>query len=120
MIEVLRSYMRARNFVIHDFVIMPDHLHLLLTVPAETGLEKALQLIKGGFSRRATIELGFRGEIWQRGFSDVRITNDQSFRIHQEYILRNPVKAGLANAEHEYRFGSAYLKKLKQQRAASS
>ncbi len=72
-----------------------------------------MQLIKGNFSYRAKKELGFTGGIWQRGFSDVRITGQESFIAHQEYIYNNPVKAGLANTPEEYPYSSAYLRKLK-------
>jgi len=99
---------------VHDFVIMPDHVHVLMTLPGETSLEKAVQLIKGGFSFRAKKELGFMGEIWQRGYSDVQILDGVSFKRHQEYIDKNAVKAGLANRPEEYPFGTAYLKKRKQ------
>ena len=98
---------------VHDFVIMPNHVHILMTLPGEMSLEKAMQLIKGSFSYRANKELGFRGEIWQRGYSDVRILDDQSFQRHREYIENNPVKAGLANRPAEYPFGTAFLKKQK-------
>jgi putative transposase len=98
---------------VHDFAVMPNHVHILMTVPGDVSLEKAMQLIKGGFSFRANRELGFRGEIWQRGFSDVRIVDDLSFQHHREYIENNPVKAGLANSPDEYPFGSRYLKKHK-------
>jgi len=98
---------------VHDFVIMPNHIHILMTVPGEMSIEKAMQLIKGGFSFRANKELGFRGEVWQRGYSDVRILDDKSFQQHREYIENNPVKAGLANTPDEYPFGTAYLKKRK-------
>jgi putative transposase len=113
LIEVLRSYMREGKMTVHDFVIMPNHVHILMTVPGEMSLEKAMQLIKGSFSFRANKELGFRGEIWQRGFSDVQILNDQSFQQHHEYIENNQVKSGLANKPDEYPFGSTYLKKQK-------
>ncbi len=112
-IEVLRSYMRSGKLAVHDFVIMPNHVHILMTVPGGMSIEKAMQLIKGSFSFRANKELGFRGEIWQRGYSDVRILDDQSFQQHREYIENNPVKAGLANSREEYPFGTAYLKKQK-------
>jgi putative transposase len=72
-----------------------------------------MQLIKGTFSFCANKELGFRGEVWQRGYSDVRILDDQSFQQHREYIENNSVKAGLANMPEEYPFGTAYLKKKK-------
>jgi putative transposase len=112
-IDVLRSNMRAGRFTIHEFVVMPNHVHILLTIPGSMSIERAVQLIKGGFSYRAGKELGFRGEIWQRGFSDVRITNQQSFREHQAYIDHNPIKAGIASSPGEYPFGSAHLKQLK-------
>jgi putative transposase len=74
-IDVLRSYTAARKFVVHDFVVMPDHVHLLLTVDESMSIEKAMQFIKGGFSYRAKKELGYQGELWQRGFSEVRISD---------------------------------------------
>jgi putative transposase len=70
-------------------------------------------LIKGGFSFRAKKELGFAGEVWQRGFSDVRVPDELSFKQHQEYIGNNPVKAGLSISPEEFPFGSAYLKRQK-------
>lgn len=112
-IEVLRTYVQTRKFTIHDFVVMPNHVHILLTVPGDSSLEMAMQLIKGGFSFRAKRELRFQGEVWQRGFSDVRITDDRSFRQHQVYIHQNPVKAGLADSPENYSYGSAHLKKQK-------
>jgi putative transposase len=112
-IDVLRSTMRTKGIVIHNFVVMPNHVHILITVPGEMSLEKAMQLIKGGFSFRANKELGFRGEIWQRGYSDVRVVDERSFQQHREYMGNNPVKMGLANSPEEYPFGSACLKKKK-------
>jgi putative transposase len=107
--------MRTGKFNVHDFVAMPNHLHVLLTIPGTISIEKAVQLIKGTFSYRAKKELGFNGEIWQRGFSDVRITDEHSFQDHQTYIDNNPVKAGLVDSPLDYQGGSAYLKNLKRQ-----
>ena len=112
-IDVLRSYTLARKFKVHDFVVMRNHDHLLLTVDGTMSIEKAMQLIKGNFSYRAKKELGFIGEVWQRGFSDVRVTDEASFTTHQEYIYNNPVRAGLANVPEEYPYSSAFFKKLK-------
>jgi putative transposase len=82
-------------------------------VNAEKRVETAMQLIKGVFSYRAKRELGFSGEVWQRGFSDVLVADEQSLRVHQKYIEQNPVKAGLAKSPEEYRFGFTYLHKVK-------
>jgi putative transposase len=72
-LDVLRSYVSANRFRVHDFVVMRDHIHLILTVGADMTVEKAVQLIKGNFSYRAKKELGIQSEIWQRGFSEARI-----------------------------------------------
>jgi putative transposase len=62
-IDVLRSYTLAGKFKVHDFVVMRNHVHLLLTVDGEMSIEKAAQLVKGNFSYRANKELGFTGGI---------------------------------------------------------
>ena len=71
-IDVLRSNVKLGKFRVHDFVVMPDHVHLLISVDRSISIEKAVQLIKGGFSYRVKKEHGYLGEVWQRGFSDVR------------------------------------------------
>ena len=93
LIDVLRSNVAADKFQLHEFVIMPDHLHLLMTLPGDMAIEKAMQLIKGGFSYRLKKEFGYQGEVWQRGFSEVRISDGQSFLQHREYIVQNPVQS---------------------------
>jgi putative transposase len=74
LIDVLRSNVAAGKFELHEFVVMPDHLHLLMTLPVDMTIEKAMQLIKGGFSYPLKKECGHQGEVWQGGFSEVRIT----------------------------------------------
>lgn len=113
LIDTMRSYAKANKFVMHDFVVMPNHLHALMTIDNLTSIERAVQLIKGRFSYRVTKELGYQGEVWQPGFSEVRILDRASFLKHREYIEQNPVKAGLAEKPEDYPFGSAYFKKKK-------
>ena len=84
---------------------MPDHFHLLLT--PVTSLEKAVQLIKGGFSHRVKADLGSSMEIWQRGFSDHRIRDAQDYQRHREYIHQNPVRAGYVAKAEDYLYSSA-------------
>jgi putative transposase len=115
LIDVLRSNVAAGKFQLHEFVIMPDHLQLLMTLPVDMSIEKAMQLIKGGFSYRLKKEFGYQGEVWQRGFSEARITDGQSFMQHCEYIIQNPVKAGLVETGEQYPYSYTYLAKQKAQ-----
>src|SRR5712691_12667345 len=65
LIDVLYHYREQRKYLLHEFVIMPDHFHVLITVGAELTVQKAVQFIKDGFSFRAGRELGFRAPVWQ-------------------------------------------------------
>lgn len=113
LIDVLRQNTAAGKFTVHEFVIMRNHFHALVKVPVGTTIERAVQLIKGGFSYRAKKELGFNGEIWQRGFSDVRISDQETFERHVQYISENPVRAGYAVSAEKYPYCSAYLRRWK-------
>ena len=116
LVDVLRSHVAAHKFQLHDFVIMPDHVHLLVTVEDEMTIEKAMQLIKGTFSYRLKKEFGYLGEVWQRGFSEVRVYDDASFARHREYIAENPVKARLAESPGQFPYCYTYLAAKKARR----
>jgi putative transposase len=104
MINTLYHY-RGTAYLRHDFVVMPDHIHVLLT--PNTSLEKAVQFIKGGFSYRAKKELGSNMEVWQKGFSDHRIRDASDYELHQVYIWQNPVRKGLCARAEDYPDSSA-------------
>jgi putative transposase len=92
--EIILHY-TGTGYSLHAWVIMPDHLHMLL-VPTET-LEKAVQLIKGGFSFRAKREFTWNSDIWQPGFTDRRIRDEAEWKNHLNYIRMNPVHAHLVS-----------------------
>jgi putative transposase len=55
-LEILYHYRGESKYLLHEFVLMPNHFHLLIT-PSGITLERAMQLIKGGFSHRAGQEV---------------------------------------------------------------
>ncbi len=103
----LNGYRAQGKFQLHEFAVMPNHVHLLLSPGAEITVERAVQLIKGGFSFRAGKELGFRGEIWQRGYVDHRIRDTQDYACHRTYIHMKPVRAHLCESAAAFAFSSA-------------
>jgi putative transposase len=109
-IEVLFHYQRQGRYHLHEFVVMPDHFHLLLTPIIPVTIEKAVQFIKGGFSYRARKELGFAGEIWQTSFYDRRVRDAEEYARFRHYIHMNPVRRGLVAAPEEFPYSSARLK----------
>jgi putative transposase len=86
---------------------MPDHFHLLITVGSQMTIERAIQLVKGGFAFRAGKELGLKAPIWQKGFSEVRVLDSEAFENQRDYIHNNPVVAKLAASAERYSYSSA-------------
>jgi putative transposase len=85
LLDTFERYAAALH--LHDFVIMPDHVHLLLT--PQVPLERAAQLIKGGFSHSARKSFEWSGDLWQPGFTDHRIRDAADWHQHLEYIQKN-------------------------------
>jgi putative transposase len=107
LIDTLFHYRDQGEYKLHAFVVMRDHFHVLLTIGGKGTIEKAMQKIKGGFSYRARAELGFRGEIWQRGFTDERVWDAEQFLSARQYIHNNPVRKGMVAVAEDYSFSSA-------------
>jgi REP-associated tyrosine transposase len=94
-------------YQLHEFVIMPNHFHLLMTPGATTTLEKSMQLIKGGSSHEIHAQRGHRMEIWQVGFHDWTIRDGEDYQAKVRYIHLNPVRAHLVDQAANWSFGSA-------------
>jgi putative transposase len=105
LIDTLYHY-RGSAYLLHEFVIMPDHIHVLLT--PLTSVEKAVQFIKGGFSYRAKKELGSNMEVWQAGFQDHRIRDANDYSSHVVYIHNNPVKERLCEDPQDFPYSSVH------------
>jgi putative transposase len=105
LIDILYHY-RSSAYLIHEFVLMPEHFHVLITPSGS--LERAVQYVKGGFSYRAKKELGSKMEVWQKGFSDHRIRDAEDYERHVEYIHLNPVRKHLCDKPEDYPYSSAH------------
>ena len=106
-LKTLYGHRHQEKFALHAFVLMPDHVHLILTPAADVTLERVMQFIKGGYSHAAGKEIS-RREIWQKGFTDHRIRDAQDFAGHRLYIHQNAVMGRLVARAEEYRYCSAF------------
>ncbi len=107
LVHVLLHYREQKKYLLHEYVVMPDHFHLLLTPGPETTLERAMQLIKGGFSHQARKELGFTGNLWQSSYVDRRVRDYREYQQFRKYIHQNPVKRLLVSAGEYFPYSSA-------------
>jgi putative transposase len=94
-------------YQLHEFVVMLNHFHLLITPGESTSLEKAVQLIKGGSSHEIHKVSGNHLEIWQVGFHDWTIRDREDYQSKVRYIHMNPVRARLVEQPGDWLFGSA-------------
>lgn len=106
-VEHLHRCRSQRIFLLHSFVLMPDHFHLILTPAPEITLERAVQFVKGGSSHAMGMLANRNAPIWQRGFSDHRIRELNDYGIHLNYINMNPVRRGLVESPERFRWCSA-------------
>jgi putative transposase len=104
MVETLQVYREKGSFAMHAFVVMPDHVHVLLTPAAAVSLEKAMQLMKGRFSFR----LKSKSDVWERGHFDRRVKGREGYEACVRYIHANPAAAGMVDRGEAYVFSSAY------------
>jgi putative transposase len=101
-LETLQHYRREGHYKLHAFVVMPDHIHLLIT-PNIT-LERAMQLIKGA----SPTVLKSKFPIWQKGFTDRRMRDRADFLTHKNYIHDNPVRGRLCQRQEDFPYSSAH------------
>lgn len=100
------EYRDKGNYLLHDFVLMPNHVHLILT-PSSASLEKCMQLIKGGSSFEIHKLRGSRTEIWQSGFHESRVKSWADYQKKRDYVMFNPVAAKLVECPEGWPFSSA-------------
>ncbi|MCC5810006.1 MAG: transposase [Ectothiorhodospiraceae bacterium] len=101
-----RHIARQYPFTTEAIVILPDHLHVLWTLPdGDADYPLRLQLLKS----RATRELrcvGVRDAVWQRRYWEHYVRDGNDFRRHMDYIAYNPVKHGLVSVPWYWPHGS--------------
>ena len=101
--QTILDYRGQGRFLLHAYVIMPDHFHALITPAADVSLEKAMQFIKGGFSFRLKSKL----DVWMRSFNESQIMSAEKFANCVRYIEENPVRRGGGASAEAFEFSSA-------------
>ena len=113
--QAVQKVRRSHPFDIHAWVVLPDHLHCIISLPAgDTDFALRWRLIKIRFSKsvpatkwRSTTRLrrGERG-IWQRRYWEHLIRDERDFAAHMDYVHINPVKHGLTKCVTDWRYST--------------
>jgi putative transposase len=105
-LEQVRLHFQMR---VYGYVVMPEHVHLLLSEPAGETLSKAMQLLKNQVSiqaRREGRRMAGEAPFWQARYFDHNVRNHAGFATQLHYIHRNPVKRGLCHAPEDWPWSS--------------
>ncbi|MGA2185774.1 MAG: transposase, partial [Bryobacteraceae bacterium] len=95
------------HYEMHSWVIMPNHVHLLLT--PQVSVSQLLGSLKAATARQANLLLRRTGlAFWQDERYDHVVRSDDEFRRVQRYIENNPVRACLAARPEDYEWSSAW------------
>ena len=84
---------QERHIAVGRYVLMPDHVHVFVTGPAEFRLEQWVRVLKTELGKTLKA-LGHKPEFWQRGFFDHVLRNDESYGQKWQYVRDNPACAG--------------------------
>jgi putative transposase len=106
LVECMLRYRNQGSFLLHEFVVMPNHLHLMLTPASDTSIEKAMQFIKGGSSHEIHRRRELKLQVWQSGFHEETVRDSNDFWNKTSYIHMNPVRAHLVERPEAWPFGS--------------
>ena len=116
--QAVAKVQRVRPFIVEAEVVMPDHLHMIWTMPdADANYATRIRLIKTAFTKDlssrdssvATSESRIRkGErdVWQRRYWEHVIRDERDFQAHLDYIHANPVQHGLVARPIEWPYST--------------
>jgi len=100
---------RDHEFAILAYCFMPDHLHLLVEALSETSdLIAFAHAVKQRTSYEHRCQFQ-NGALWQKGYFEHVVRDDESMKTQAKYILENPVRAGLVNEPLAYRFSGSLV-----------
>jgi len=115
--EAVRATLRERPITINAFVVLPDHLHTVWTLPdGDRDYPTRWRLIKSRFSMelpkgrsRSSHEKRHERGLWQRRFWEHHVRDQDDFAAHLSYCWYNPVKHGLVSEPQDWPY-SSYLR----------
>ncbi|HVO80325.1 MAG TPA: transposase [Terriglobales bacterium] len=102
----LEDMRRRFDLRVYGYVVMPEHVHLLLSEPQRGVLADAIHYLKVSFTKRLHSRLPGIGAFWQKRYYDRNVRDADEFDVKLRYLHRNPVKRGLVQKAGDWRWSS--------------
>lgn len=94
-VEDTLKYFDEKRYNLYVWSVMPNHVHVLFRPFDGESLEKILHSWKSYSAKHANAILNRQGAFWQQEYYDHLVRSEEEFYRIQEYILNNPIAAGL-------------------------
>ena len=105
-VQALKQF-EGERYVLHDWVVMPNHVHLVIEPRGTHALSDILHNLKSYSATEANRCLGRHGAFWQHESYDRLIRGQAEFDRCVQYVRQNPVRASLAETPEQYAYGCA-------------
>jgi len=105
LLEAILFGKRQKWYYLLSFVIMPDHMHVII-IPKEKNISEGMKSIKGFPARKVNSILSRRGSIWQSGFYDYILDSEEKLLTRIRYIEDNPLRKGMVTRPEDYEYSS--------------
>jgi putative transposase len=103
---LLAKISRRYQTAVHAYVLMTNHVHLLLTSSREDGISRTMQQLGSSYSRRINTRYERTGTLWEKRFDSCPVDTDRYCLACYRYIELNPVRAGIVDRPEAYRWSS--------------
>ena len=104
--EVLMQWRQQCSVALHDYVVMPDHLHLLFSVPEDRADAGAFTQLQQTFAKELQSQFGYDGEVWDAKIRERTVGSPADAAECAKMIHSNPVRVGFCDTATEYRMSS--------------
>jgi putative transposase len=106
-VQCLESVRCRFAMCVYGYVVMPEHVHLLLNEPEQGMLADAIHLLKSSFAKRVPwLGDSHSGVFWQKRYYDRNVRDEREFTKKLRYLHRNPVKRGLVKQPGDWKWSS--------------
>jgi putative transposase len=104
--ETLMQCCKQQKILLHDYVIMPDHVHLLITIQQGTTVADVVHLVQSGLEEELSRQYGYAGEVWAHPYRDQPLEHAEECAAAVRFIQSNPVRLGFCQQAREYAMSS--------------
>ncbi len=106
MLKVILSGSKQKWYYLLSFVIMPEHIHLVI-IPEGKKISECMKSVKGFSGWKINKKYNKKGSIWQSGFYNWILDSQEKVLSRIKYIEENPVRKGIVERPEDYKYSSA-------------